>query len=306
MMLVISAALIGDPTHGDPLQMEGLKLQLVAEKSGVHSDVPFAVGLRIQHATGFHTYWKNPGIAGVPTKLKWNLPDGFSAGEIEWPQPQLTKMAIYPVYGYEGEVLLPVTITPPANWKAADQTQIELEAEASWMCCAKTCHPGFATLKLTLPAGLPEEAVTDTKYKPLFDAARASQPIKTAAWSVSATRLGKTVVADVTPSRAGAHSDQPFRDRSDIYFFSGDGLVHSPAEQKLAPLRDTEVGFRLTLQVSEHAPAKVRGAARLVGVLTSKTPWIRNSAGNALEIDVPIATVDEPADPPLTPHRIKE
>ncbi|MCB1097760.1 MAG: thiol:disulfide interchange protein, partial [Verrucomicrobiae bacterium] len=87
----------------------------MAEHSAIQPGVPFKVGLKMNHAAGQHTYWKHPGIVGVPTKLDWKLPKGFVAGEIEWPRPELTMMAIYPVYGYENQILLPVSITPPAS-----------------------------------------------------------------------------------------------------------------------------------------------------------------------------------------------
>ena len=36
---------------------------------------------------GWHTYWKFPGDAGIPTELKWKLPPGWKVGEIQWPIP---------------------------------------------------------------------------------------------------------------------------------------------------------------------------------------------------------------------------
>ena len=32
------------------------------------------VGLFIQHVPEYHTYWKAPGIVGVPTTINWKLP----------------------------------------------------------------------------------------------------------------------------------------------------------------------------------------------------------------------------------------
>jgi len=36
----------------------------------------------------WHTYWKNPGLSGIASDIKWQLPKGMSAGEIQWPVPE--------------------------------------------------------------------------------------------------------------------------------------------------------------------------------------------------------------------------
>ncbi|MCX7670685.1 MAG: protein-disulfide reductase DsbD family protein, partial [Anaerolineae bacterium] len=54
---------------------------------GVAPGKPLWLGLAIDHAPHWHTYWKNPGDSGLPTTLEWSLPPGFVAGDIEWPTP---------------------------------------------------------------------------------------------------------------------------------------------------------------------------------------------------------------------------
>ncbi len=129
-------------------ETKGLQLQLISEKSAISPASTFYLGLAIKHDKGFHTYWKNPGIVGVPTTLEWTLPEGFKASAIEWPYPELTKMADYPCYGYERDTLLLVKLTAPAS---ISTNSVKLIATAQWMCCANNCFPGFTTLNLTLP-----------------------------------------------------------------------------------------------------------------------------------------------------------
>jgi DsbC/DsbD-like thiol-disulfide interchange protein len=45
------------------------------------------LGLLLDHAPKWHTYWKNPGDSGLPTELQWTLPAGVTAGPIQWPTP---------------------------------------------------------------------------------------------------------------------------------------------------------------------------------------------------------------------------
>jgi DsbC/DsbD-like thiol-disulfide interchange protein len=60
---------------------------LVAEFSSIQPGVPFSVGLYLAMDAGWHSYWINPGDAGMPTSIEWDLPNGFQAGDIQWPHP---------------------------------------------------------------------------------------------------------------------------------------------------------------------------------------------------------------------------
>src|ERR1700722_10908274 len=58
---------------------------LVSDTDAIQPGVPFRVGLRLQLAPGWHTYWKNPGDAGVPPDLTF---DNAKASPIDWPTPR--------------------------------------------------------------------------------------------------------------------------------------------------------------------------------------------------------------------------
>ena len=103
--------------ESEPVQKPGIKtLQLVSDVNSVVPGKPVSIGLFIQHLPEYHTYWKAPGIVGVPTSITWKLPEGFTPSPIEWPAPQLTKMADYTAYGYERDVCLLSEIMVPDDW----------------------------------------------------------------------------------------------------------------------------------------------------------------------------------------------
>ena len=122
---------------------------------------PFRVGLRIRLAPGWHTYWRNPGDAGVAPELDLALPKGATAGPIGWPAPQRVAEASLMTYAYTGEVLLPLTVTPaPAVPTAATAAgtapaagtpaataamprdgAMTIAADARWLVCKQICVP---------------------------------------------------------------------------------------------------------------------------------------------------------------------
>jgi thiol:disulfide interchange protein DsbD len=62
---------------------ELVKATLLADTSAVVPGKPFTVGLLLRMAPGWHTYWKFSGDAGLPSEIKWKLPPGWKAGEIQ-------------------------------------------------------------------------------------------------------------------------------------------------------------------------------------------------------------------------------
>lgn len=98
---------------------------------------------------GWHTYWSNPGEGGLPLDLEAKLPAGWKIGKIQYPAPKRFMTGELPGFGYEGEVLFPVTLNPPA---ATSGKLPPLTATLSWLTCNdETCIPGKAELSPSDP-----------------------------------------------------------------------------------------------------------------------------------------------------------
>src|SRR5215471_6468941 len=142
LLLAVAARSVAQTYQGKEL----VRSQLLADTNAIVPGKPFTVGLLLQMAPGWHTYWKFSGDAGLPTELKWKLPPGWKTGEIQWPIPLKTiDPGDIETYGYENEVLLMQEITPPQK---LDDSSVKLPAEANWLVCEKICIPGSAAVQL--------------------------------------------------------------------------------------------------------------------------------------------------------------
>src|SRR5947208_13064913 len=143
-------AIAAEPISGQTYEgRELVKAQLIADTDAIAPGKTFTVGLLLRMAPHWHTYWKFSGDAGLPSEIKWTLPPGWKAGEIQWPIPlRLKDPGDIETYGYENEVLLMQQITPPASLADSSFT---LSADASWLVCERLCIPGSAKLQLELP-----------------------------------------------------------------------------------------------------------------------------------------------------------
>ncbi len=156
------------------VQTEQVRAELVAfAPDGVGAGKTVWVGLQIAHQPHWHTYWKNAGDSGLPTRLEWSLPAGVTAGDIAWPTPQKINIGSLSNFGYEGTVLLPVPLTIAKTFApGAPADSLEVKLAASWLVCKQECVPQDGNFVLQVPLhGSTALHAAD------FEKARAAQPV---------------------------------------------------------------------------------------------------------------------------------
>ena len=105
------------------------------------------IGVLFAMEEGWHIYAEDPGDAGIPTRVEWLLPEGFSAGPLIWPPHEdFLDPGDIRTFGYFGEVLLSSTLQ--ATPEALQQDNPEIHAAVTWLACKEICIPGEVTLSL--------------------------------------------------------------------------------------------------------------------------------------------------------------
>lgn len=152
---------------------ERTRAELLAHApEGLEPGKPAWVGLQLAHQPKWHSYWKNSGDSGLPTKLEWKLPPGVVAGEIAWPTPGKYSIGTLINYGYEGTVLLPVPLTVTPEFKPPLLGgALEVKLKAQWLVCRELCVPEEGEFSLAIPA----KSATDL-HGGVFQASLAAQP----------------------------------------------------------------------------------------------------------------------------------
>jgi DsbC/DsbD-like thiol-disulfide interchange protein/cytochrome c biogenesis protein CcdA len=126
-----------------------IRAELVAEGAAPPAgEVELAIHMR--PAPGWHGYWLNPGDAGLPMVLKWQLPTGFSVGPLRYPVPTRLTVAGLMNYVFERDYAVLVRLKVPAS----AQGTVPVRAEAHWLACTdKICVPEQGQLAIDLPVG---------------------------------------------------------------------------------------------------------------------------------------------------------
>jgi len=262
----VALALGGTHARAEVPPGRHVKASLVAETDAVRPGQPLTAGIRLEMEPGWHTYWRNPGDSGLPTRAKWDLPAGFVAGEIRWPYPSRFTTGPLVSYGYEHDVLLTVEIRVPAALAASE---VRIAARVDWLECLEACLPGRADVSLTLPV---RQSAPPGRHAALFAETRRRLPTKDPAWRFSASSAAGSLSLVVRPPRGTALRE--------AYFYPATPRLLDHGQPQ--PLTREGALHRLVLALDPNgAPAE-----RLAGVLVAR-PGI---GAVAVEVDVPLVS----------------
>lgn len=190
-------------------------------------------GIEIAMASGFKTYWRNPGEAGgIPPEFDFSGSDNLQSATVLYPVPHRTKDKAGENIAYKDQVILPVAIVPQDKTKP-----VTLKVKAVYGVCKDICIPAEAELSVTVPAE-PEDA-------PQLAQALATVPVMSpdpkkdpivAGWRLDTAGGKAKLVLDVSdPSGADG----------DAFLFSEDGL-YMPMTTKISTGAKTVFEAELT------------------------------------------------------------
>ena len=133
-----------NPVFAQEFYQAHTRVKLVSEQDAVVAGSTFWVAIDMALDDGWHVYWQNPGDSGLTPKIKWTVPSGVKAGQVQWPYPQRIVLGPLTSYGYEHEAILLVPITVDESLKSS--SNVNIHAHVDWLACFDMCMPGRAEL----------------------------------------------------------------------------------------------------------------------------------------------------------------
>lgn len=221
-----------------------LTAQLVIPPAQIYPAQGFTGGLYFKLEPGWHIYWSNAGDSGEPPRINWTLPQGISAGPLEFPAPRRLPLGHLVDYGYEHEVLLPVRFEVAPSFSSAGGP-VTLGGDVHWLVCRDICIPGSTTLSVTRPAAASaagsSEAAADAMLVRRFESAL-PQPLPPPGYATFGAH-SRAFTLLVTTGR---------RERGAQFFPLDQNLITNAAPQRAEPRAD---GIQLTLLQDENLTA---------------------------------------------------
>ena len=108
-------------------------------------------GVEVKLASGWKTYWRYPGDAGVPPRFDFSRSQNVASVDVAWPAPRRFSDPGGDVIGYKGDVILPLRVKP-----ANPAEPVVLDLKLDYAICEKLCVPVEASARLALPGGAGE------------------------------------------------------------------------------------------------------------------------------------------------------
>lgn len=229
---------------------------LLLSADTVKSGDTIYAGIDLRMQSGWHTYWKNSGAAGLPTKIDWQLPAGITAGDIQWPLPEKFPPVEVTTYGYENEVILIVPLKVDANAAAGP---IDLKAKVSWLeCSSEVCIPANQDVTANLTIGSETKNSADAAK---IDDSKAKVPktgnqYQLQAWWENQSNPRTLVIGNPNPMMANKNTKY---DSIDFFPYASDNLEVQSATKIIS---DYSANLKLSKEVKKFSgdwPKKISG-----------------------------------------------
>jgi DsbC/DsbD-like thiol-disulfide interchange protein len=109
------------------------------------------IGLVLDIAPHWKTYWRNPGVSGIPPQFDWSRSRNIGSAEIFWPRPRIFESFGLATLGYSGQVVFPVRLVPEDPGQA-----IEIDLGLALGVCRDVCVLEETTVQARIEPGAPE------------------------------------------------------------------------------------------------------------------------------------------------------
>lgn len=237
-LLLAMVATVSGALPGGPAPQTRMRLLLSHEVARPGETITAA--LEMVSAPGWHTYWRNPGDAGIATSIEWELPAGVNALPIQWPVPAKTTLLQLGSYAFEGTeyLLIPIKISPDAK-----NGTVDLKGLVDWLECEKTCIPQDTNVVATLTIADASKLSGNTA---VIEKARERLPNQkppfavSAKWETGEKINTRNLVIEWTPEKPASNPDfYPFETEN---FTVGTGTVVENKGEKVRIKKEVTLG----------------------------------------------------------------
>ncbi|MGZ3722371.1 MAG: protein-disulfide reductase DsbD family protein [Bdellovibrionales bacterium] len=147
--------------------------ELIRETTGFTPGAAGTIGLKINLADHWHTYWLNPGDSGTAIHLSFKASHGVKIERVLFPIPEREQSGPLISFGYSHQVLFPIELSLAKNLDPGSSVSVDVDIE--WLVCEDVCIPAFDSLHIDVPV-VTLDNVSPSADFPLFQNTRALIP----------------------------------------------------------------------------------------------------------------------------------
>lgn len=250
-----------------------VEARLISSASSAAPGARITVGVQLLPSDGWKLYWINPGDSGLPPSVEWDLPEGVIAGAIQWPAPRRFIVEGLAVFGYAGEVILPVELSFTQDLSPTGNP-LMIRARVDWLVCRDACVPGESHVSLQLRRS--DRVIADAEgTRMIHNAAQLlPQPAPHDAASANIEGDGVRLTFQIP-------ENQPQTKPDEVYFFPEDEAWMDASAPQPWTIRDKLWSGFAPRAANARLPERVRGVLR-----AGELAW---------RLDVPVISPGDPS-----------
>lgn len=260
---------------------EHVKARLVADSTTLPVNGTITLALDYVAEDGWHTYFVNPGEAGLAAEFKWLLPKEAYVGDIQWPTPKTLNLLGLISYGYDGRTILLIPLHGTGDLSVG-QT-LNLSAKVNFLVCKDICVPESEDVAISLKVGPKSE----NPVPEVFTEAQSKMPTR--------DQMTGTIEINDGMASIGLIPSKPLKSLKNVYFYPyGEDILSAPAVQSLERGSD---GFSLkTIASATTVTAEgVKGIVSVNGkgyeVVLKPAPLASTLYGQGIKPEVDLMTI---------------
>jgi DsbC/DsbD-like thiol-disulfide interchange protein len=225
--------------------------EIVVDSYSLEKSRSVPIGILIELEKDWHIYWRNSGDTGIPTSIEFDLPEGISIKEIQWPVPKVFELDGLASFGYEKQVLLIAELNIPENFES---NSVLITANVKSLICKDVCIPFNTTVSKEIK--LMNSSSAEEEISKLFYQTRTNLPDAKNDFELSVTPGDDQITLSIEESVSNSSEIKS------LYFLPYEnGLFKNTAEQNFL-IRDDSIEL-----IVEYDQFKTAELSELFGIL---------------------------------------
>jgi thiol:disulfide interchange protein DsbD len=232
-------------------QPRAANAEIVVDSYSLENSHLVPIGILIDLEKNWHIYWRNPGDSGMPTSIDFELPNGVSISEIQWPVPKVFEFDGLASFGYEKQVLLIAELNIPENFES---NSVLITANVKSLICKDVCIPFNTTVSKEIK--LVNSFSAEDEIAKLFTQAKKSLPGVKNDFELSVVPDENNITFTIK------NLNYDFAEINSLYFLPYENGIFKNTSVQNFKSKDDEI--ELIVEYDQFKSAKLRG---LFGIL---------------------------------------
>lgn len=245
-----------------------VKIETFSDYYIVKKGDTFNFFIKLTPEKDWHTYWLNPGDAGLSPNIEFDLPKGIIAENPIYENPikdEFTGMVSF-IYESENTLMIPIRVSSDYS-----KSEINISGIIKWLVCKEECLAGSKKFSYNIKIG--QNPILNNNRKSIIDNIMLNQTIIDKKISIKCSILNNSLLIEINKNELS-------KDIQNLEFYPYiNGYINYSAEQIFNNLADK---YQLIIELDKF---RTEIPEKISGILISNKNILENYPHKSIEIN---------------------